>query len=341
MQAELIATTQDAVFVGVPMMDESEARACVTRIKTRIDIARGELLELKDREGWRALGYKNWSECARGEFGMSVATLYRQLEAAEIMRGMGDSQFENLPTTHLQAVKHLAPEQQVKALTQAHATTNGKPTAKAVQQAAAELTQPDLPIEFSVIQRRFELHGHILSEQIQGQHRVYSIKREGMTGIATFKWEDVLSKLERMDANPPPPPPTPAPVGDPLPPKLLALALSDLDATLPKQLSDAGYFWQSAIPPIIAHNDGWRGDAPTPDLALNCAWDRLKGKAAPQMIALPPFPAQDLPALMQSIAHLIKVVNAWSPDAQQRVAPALGMIKAIGRKALELSEAKV
>jgi hypothetical protein len=111
-----LITTTDTVIVGVPMMDATEARAVVTRIKTHIDVARGELLELKDREGWRALGYRSWGACAKAEFGGSAATLYRQLEAAEIARDLGDSQFENLPTSHLQAVKDLPPDQARQAL---------------------------------------------------------------------------------------------------------------------------------------------------------------------------------------------------------------------------------
>lgn len=205
MQTEELTVAEHPIYVGVPMMDETEARSCVTRIKTRIDIARGELLELHDREGWRALGYKNWSECARGEFGMSVATLYRQLEAAEIMRSMGDSQIENLPTSHLQAVKHLAPEQRVEALSQARAATNGKPTAKAVQQAAAELTQPDLPPEYDIIKRRYEKHGHALSAAWDGAVQRFVVRKDGGTG-AVLLWPDVLSRLERLESDLPPPP---------------------------------------------------------------------------------------------------------------------------------------
>lgn len=67
--------------------------------------------------------------------------------------------------------------------------------------------------------------------------------------------------------------------GDSLPPKLLALALSDLDALLPADLFNAGYFWHSATPPTIAHNVGnWRGDAPTVEGALALARDREKAK---------------------------------------------------------------
>jgi hypothetical protein len=145
MTAQHLATT-DAVIVGVPMMDATEAREIVTRIKTRIDLARGELLELHDREGWRALGYSSWGACAKAEFGGSAATLYRQLEAAEIARDLGDSQFENLPTSQLQAVKGLPPDQGRHALEQAHAKAHGKPTARDVQ-AKVDAVQGTTPVD--------------------------------------------------------------------------------------------------------------------------------------------------------------------------------------------------
>jgi hypothetical protein len=143
-------TTTDTVLVGVPMMDQTEARAVVTRIKTRIEDARRELLELHDREGWRALGYSSWGACAKAEFGGSAATLYRQLEAAEIARDLGDSQFENLPTSQLQAVKGLPPDQGRQALEQAHTKTQGKPTARDVQ-AEVDAVQGTTPLD---LQRR-------------------------------------------------------------------------------------------------------------------------------------------------------------------------------------------
>lgn len=58
-------------------------------------------------------------------------------------------------------------------------------------------------------------------------------------------------------------------------------ALRHLDRTIPAELQQAGYFWYSADPPIIRHNDGWSGDAPTVDGALSLARDRLKGKVSP------------------------------------------------------------
>ena len=49
---------------GPIMMGEQEARACVARIKAGLDDIRTAGLELEEREGWRALGYDSWRECA-------------------------------------------------------------------------------------------------------------------------------------------------------------------------------------------------------------------------------------------------------------------------------------
>jgi hypothetical protein len=68
------------------LMSEAEARACVAAIRSHLDGARALLLGLYRREGWRALGYASWRECATAEFGQSQAYLYRQLRAAEIER---------------------------------------------------------------------------------------------------------------------------------------------------------------------------------------------------------------------------------------------------------------
>lgn len=63
----------------------------------------------------------------------------------------------------------------------------------------------------------------------------------------------------------------------------VALTITQLDDILPTDLFKAGYFWQSATPPTIAHNVGnWRGDAPTAEQAIGLAYDREKAKDKPQ-----------------------------------------------------------
>lgn len=70
-------------------LDASAAREIVVRIQHHLDSAdhhlesaRQLLLDLKDGDGWKALGYKTWSACVKGEFGQHRSTIHRQLQAA-------------------------------------------------------------------------------------------------------------------------------------------------------------------------------------------------------------------------------------------------------------------
>ena len=63
---------------------EGEARLLVNRIRDHINDARALVLELYEREGWRALGYDSWRECVVAEFDQSQAYLYRLLDAAKV-----------------------------------------------------------------------------------------------------------------------------------------------------------------------------------------------------------------------------------------------------------------
>lgn len=49
---------------------------------------RQALLELKETQGWKALGYQSFEDMGRVEFGYQKAHLYRLAEAAEIERSI-------------------------------------------------------------------------------------------------------------------------------------------------------------------------------------------------------------------------------------------------------------
>ena len=64
------------------LMTKDEARECVNAIIRCLNDARELVLDLYEREGWRALGYASWRECVTAEFPQySQSYLYRQLEA--------------------------------------------------------------------------------------------------------------------------------------------------------------------------------------------------------------------------------------------------------------------
>jgi hypothetical protein len=194
-------TTAPAVLIGIAMMDADEARQIVSNINRRTDQSRRELLELHDREGWRALGYRSWGACVRAEFGGSAATLYRQLDAAMIERDvLADSQIENpapIPTTHLQEVKQLPPAQRAEAFKRADVLAGAGPrTAKHIEQAAAELALPDLPADYAVIKRRLSLHGITLSTE---SNIVFVLTDRAGAVSRTAVWEQVQDRLSLLE----------------------------------------------------------------------------------------------------------------------------------------------
>lgn len=141
------------VLVGVPMMDQAEARATVDAIKGHMDSARKLLLDLEEREGWKALGYASWRACAQAEFGQSSAQVYRLLTAAKIEQAI-DSPIGENPESHLRPLVTLdTPEQQKAALDRATELAGDRPrTAKDVQAAVEAIkppTRPSIPADLA------------------------------------------------------------------------------------------------------------------------------------------------------------------------------------------------
>lgn len=129
-------------IAGVVMMSANEARSCVSRIRGHLENARRELLDLHDREGWKALGYESWRACAVAEFGKSSAQVYRLLSAAQIEREL-DSPIGETPESHLRPLTELdTAEERREAWEQANAHTGSdQRTARDVQQAVDKLKQ--------------------------------------------------------------------------------------------------------------------------------------------------------------------------------------------------------
>ncbi len=89
------------------LMSEPEARSCVQAINAGIAIIRRQVLDLHDREGWRALGYTSWRACVVEEFPQTQRHLYRLLEAGQIEREICPTgQTGEIPERHL---RELAP----------------------------------------------------------------------------------------------------------------------------------------------------------------------------------------------------------------------------------------
>lgn len=79
-------TVDPTTDVALVPMTAPEARACVDRIKGSMEDIRAQLWELKERQGWKALGYQSWQDCIRDEFAMSRMHAHRLVNAYTVDR---------------------------------------------------------------------------------------------------------------------------------------------------------------------------------------------------------------------------------------------------------------
>lgn len=128
-----------APSVGVVVMSEIEARACVDRIKALTEDVAALLLDLRDRDGWQALGYESWQECIQAEFHMSRSYAHRLINAhlVEQVLTLPIGNVEHLPESHARELVPLLdqPDKMRAALKDAIETSGGKPTAEHVHDA--------------------------------------------------------------------------------------------------------------------------------------------------------------------------------------------------------------
>lgn len=121
--------------IALQRMTVAEAQECVAEIRTGIVNVGRKLLELYERDGWKALGYSSWRECAQVEFGFKQSHIYRLLDAAEVERNISPNG-GNLQIAERQArpLVSLPPDAQREVWAAAVETApNGKVTAAHVQ----------------------------------------------------------------------------------------------------------------------------------------------------------------------------------------------------------------
>lgn len=131
-----IETTIDVEPINITPMSAEEARVAVEEIKGNLESLRRKLLELERREGWKALGYASWRECAVAEFGHSVGYVYKLLTAAQVEENLAfspigetnDSPIGEIPVSQLVELGKLPPEQQLNGFRRAEelAASEGK-----------------------------------------------------------------------------------------------------------------------------------------------------------------------------------------------------------------------
>jgi hypothetical protein len=74
----------------IESMTLNEARQYVARIRSTAEEMGKLLNELKKREGWKALGYRTWTECMEKEFPHSRKHLYELMKAAPVIEAIGE-----------------------------------------------------------------------------------------------------------------------------------------------------------------------------------------------------------------------------------------------------------
>jgi hypothetical protein len=104
-------------------MSAEEARNLVQRIQRQMADTRTLILSLKEREGWRALGYASWNECVTKEFNLTPLFYLEEIEdlsPEEIMAALDKTdQAEEAPEaapTAAETLASLPPEEQVAAI---------------------------------------------------------------------------------------------------------------------------------------------------------------------------------------------------------------------------------
>jgi hypothetical protein len=130
-------------------MTEIEARELVEEIKIGISTVGQKLLELYEREGWRALGYSTWRDCVMTEFDFQQSHVYRLLDFARVERNLSPIGGNYpLPTNERQgrALGKLEPDVQREAWQKAVDTApNGKVTARHVETVVKEFQADPAP----------------------------------------------------------------------------------------------------------------------------------------------------------------------------------------------------
>lgn len=86
----MVAQLEAPAATATVLMTADEARTCVERIKTNLEDVRALVFDLKEREGWKALGYAAWQDCIRAEFAMSRQRAHQLLNAYMIDRILAD-----------------------------------------------------------------------------------------------------------------------------------------------------------------------------------------------------------------------------------------------------------
>lgn len=116
------------------MMTKAEAIATRDKMNNHIGSVAVLAKEFYHREGWKALGYKSWKDCAEKEFGHGRARIQQLLDEAKVEKSLG-ADAPPLSSRATRELKDVAPKKRkaaLKAAQREHKTTT--PTAPQIKQ---------------------------------------------------------------------------------------------------------------------------------------------------------------------------------------------------------------
>ncbi|MBT9098426.1 hypothetical protein KFZ76_11980 [Methylovulum psychrotolerans] len=195
----LALPTAQAVPAALADMTLEEAQEAHNSLKNLQSVARKILLEIRDRKGWKALGYSSFAEYGEKEFGYDQTYIYRLAKAEEVQKTI-NSPLGELPETHLRELGRL-PAADRQAVLDSVLAAGGKVTAKRIQEAVSIFKNALEASEIEKTQLRQQL------DEIQQQQQEMATKlgykiREGVEELLpTIENEIKQNFTESLEAK--------------------------------------------------------------------------------------------------------------------------------------------
>lgn len=136
----------NAVLTAEKPMTVAEAEECAQMIGEGLETAGANLYEatcrmkeLRDRFGWRALGYTSWTECCKKRFAKSRSYVSRLLKAQEVQEALPVGTKEDIPERTLRPLYGETPDVQRDVYQKASEKAGGTPSPAQVASMLAEV----------------------------------------------------------------------------------------------------------------------------------------------------------------------------------------------------------
>jgi len=176
----------------------SEAREKTDQIINNIQNTRNLLLEMYERDGWKALGYESWREYGQVEFGFSESRIYQLADAARVEENLSTIVEKDKPIQEgqLRPLTKLGTKQlQQEAWQKAVATApDGNVTARHVSEVVNEMVYEE-EIE-ARIKREEELRGGMRKDEMMdpGFKEAFDAFYSELQGAQAVNWKRTSKK---------------------------------------------------------------------------------------------------------------------------------------------------